>query len=163
MREYFFDPTTLSAEQRSELQTLLQETFGKPSHPRLDVQSPAAAKQLERVRLDEETLKEGSRLYRLHCMQCHGLTGDGRGPTARWVNPHPRDYRVGSFKFQSVNQSDGNPRAPRREDLFRTIKFGVEGTTMPAHNLLPDHEIDAMVSYVIFLSVRGQTDSPERG
>jgi mono/diheme cytochrome c family protein len=157
VQKCFFDPADLSAGQRSELQALLQESFGTPARPRLGAKAPAAAKQLERLRLDEETLKEGGRLYRLHCMQCHGLTGDGRGPTAKWVNPHPRDYRPGWFKFQSVKQ-EPTSRPPRRADLFRTIKFGVEGTTMPAHNLLPDAEIDAMVSYVIFLSIRGQVE-----
>jgi mono/diheme cytochrome c family protein len=170
LKGYLFDPADLSAERRSELQSVLQEIFGTPAHPQVNLKAISGTtkqaavlekrlgQQVKRLRLDEETLKEGGRLYRLHCMQCHGLTGDGRGPTSRWVNPHPRDYRAGVFKFQSVNQSDGKTRAPRRADLFRTIKFGVEGTTMPAHNLLPDHEIDTMVSYVIFLSVRGQTE-----
>src|SRR5262249_6561731 len=66
LKDLFFDPTTPSAEQRSELQTLLDEPFGKPAQPRLTVQSPAAEKQLARLRLDEATLKEGGRLYRLH-------------------------------------------------------------------------------------------------
>src|SRR5207302_10036479 len=52
----------------------------------------------------------------------------------------------------------GRQRPPRREDLFRTIYQGIEGTTMPAHNVLPDDQIEAMVSYVIFLSIRGQAE-----
>jgi hypothetical protein len=103
-------------------------------------------------------LQEGSRLYRIHCVQCHGLTGDGRGPTSKWVNPHPRDYRLGLFKFQSVDQSDGTIRPPRRDDLYRTIYEGVEGTAMQSYNMLMDYEIDALVSYVIHLSVRGEVE-----
>jgi mono/diheme cytochrome c family protein len=159
LRGAFFDPTTLSTEQRTELQNLLNEVFGKPARPVFDAQlAEVSAAQLKTLRLDETTLKEGGQLYRLHCMQCHGLTGDGRGPTAQWVNPHPRDYRPGVFKFQSTNQADGPERRPRREDLFRTIYQGAEGTTMPAFNLLADHEVEALVSYVIFLSIRGQTE-----
>jgi mono/diheme cytochrome c family protein len=161
IRSSFFDPADLSAEQRKELQDILNEAFGTPAKPAFNAQlAKVPAGQVQTLRLDEETLREGGRLYRLHCMQCHGLTGDGRGPTSQWVNPHPRDYRPGWYKFQSTDQADesGAERRPRRDDLFRTIYQGVEGTTMPAHNLLPDPQIDAMVSYVIFLSIRGQTE-----
>ena len=94
----------------------------------------------------------------MHCLHCHGVTGDGRGPTGRWVNPHPRDYRPGLFKFQSVNQEDGVTRPPRREDLYRTIHEGVEGTAMQSYNMLPEYELNALVSYVIHLSIRGEVE-----
>jgi mono/diheme cytochrome c family protein len=159
LEKYLFDPITLSSERRSELEAVLKDVFGIPARPRFDAQMANVKEaSLKALRLDEETLREGGARYRIHCMQCHGLTGDGRGPTSKWVNPHPRDYRPGVFKFQSVDQSAGTERKPRRADLFRTIKQGVEGTTMPAHNMLPDREIDAMVSYVIFLSIRGQAE-----
>ena len=32
-------------------------------------------------------------LYRQHCAHCHGVTGDGAGATAAFLNPYPRDYR----------------------------------------------------------------------
>jgi hypothetical protein len=32
-------------------------------------------------------------LYRRHCAHCHGISGDGQGPTAAILNPYPRDYR----------------------------------------------------------------------
>jgi mono/diheme cytochrome c family protein len=181
----FFDPTTLSEDRRKALQGALQKVFGTPAEPKLDLtllqrkggdESEKEKRQEElkgnreqlsvllfgegKVRSDQDVrarIKEGGRLYRLHCMQCHGLTGDGRGPTAKWVNPHPRDYRAGTFKFLSVDQKKKG-RYPRREDLFRTIKFGLEGTTMPAHNLLPDEELEPLASYVIFLSVRGESE-----
>ena len=159
LEDKLIDPlTALSAEQRTRFQNVLEEAFGKPSAPKIDLQATGAAKaHIDRLRLDDITLKEGAGFYRLHCMQCHGLTGDGRGPTARWVNPHPRDYRPGLFKFQSVNQV-GAFRKPRREDLYRTIYEGIEGTTMPSHNMLPEPQIEAVVSYVIFLSIRGYVE-----
>jgi len=93
----------------------------------------------------------------IHCLHCHGVSGDGRGPTGRWINPHPRDYRQGLFKFQSVDQTDA-PRPPRRADLHRVIKYGVEGTAMPSFVLLPDSDIELLVSYVIHLSIRGKVE-----
>src|SRR5207245_5054559 len=109
------------------------------------------------LKLDEPTLAKGSHYYRLHCLHCHGLTGNGRGPTAPWVNPHPRDYRQGIFKFTSSSQSTGT-RKPRREDLLRTLREGVEGTTMPSFNLLGEDSLEALASYVTHLSMRGQLE-----
>ena len=93
------------------------------------------ANQKTLLKLDDESLIRGSHLYRLHCLTCHGLTGDGRGPTATWVNPHPRDYRLGLFKFQSsdhkVGQKINKKMKPMRADLYRTLRVGIEGTSMP--------------------------------
>jgi mono/diheme cytochrome c family protein len=103
------------------------------------------------------TLKSGAGVYRKQCLHCHGLTGDGRGPTSPWVNPHPRDYRQGVFKFTSSGQGEGE-RRPRKEDLERTIREGILGTSMPSFRLLPDEEIETLASYVIHLSLRGEAE-----
>src|SRR5579871_3796418 len=47
-------------------------------------------------------LQEGRNLYMRHCLHCHGVSGDGDGPTAQYLNPRPRDYRQGVFKFTST-------------------------------------------------------------
>jgi mono/diheme cytochrome c family protein len=150
------DPTEMSAADRQELQDALQDVFGTPANPKVDLITPETRRLLQ---LQDETLKEGSRLFRLYCIQCHGVTGDGRGPTSRWINPHPRDFRQGLFKFQSVDQaSDEVSRPPRRDDLFRTLRQGVEGTAMQSYSMLPDNEINALVSYIIHLSIRGEVE-----
>lgn len=161
----YLDPRELSEEDRSAFQQTLQTLFGTPQQPFIDpsLDSSVGGKKgtsaIALLKLDDETLARGSSLYRLQCLTCHGLTGDGRGWTAPWVNPHPRDYRLGKFKFQSVDQaSDGRERKPLRADLYRTLYQGVEGTSMPAFNLLAPDELEALVSYVIFLSVRGEAE-----
>src|SRR5438045_2577062 len=77
------DPAALPAEQRSQIQQTLTELFGTPAGPVVaavgDARPPA-----DRLGLSPERLAEGSRLFRRHCQQCHGLAGDGRGPTGRW-------------------------------------------------------------------------------
>ncbi len=148
------DPTTASTEDRLAMEDYLTQIFGTPANPTVEYIDDAHR---EALKLDSRTLERGSVLYRIHCLHCHGVTGDGRGPTARWVNPHPRDYRQGLFKFQSVDQTD-QKRPPRRADLHRVIKYGVEGTAMPAFVLLPDRDIDLLVSYVTHLSIRGKVE-----
>src|SRR5207237_5902064 len=131
---------------------VLEESFGRPASPKVDVEDADAH------RLDEPTLAAGSKLYRRHCLHCHGLNGDGRGPTAPWVNPHPRDYRLGKFKFTSSTVKAGDRKA-RREDLLRTLKQGIEGTSMPSFALLDEQkELQPLISYVIHLSLRGQVE-----
>jgi mono/diheme cytochrome c family protein len=76
------------------------------------------------------------------------------GPTARLLNPYPRDYRSGKFKFKSTERA----AMPTDEDLDRVVRNGVQGTAMPAFGLLPDVQIKALVEYVKYLSMRGQTE-----
>jgi mono/diheme cytochrome c family protein len=150
-------------ENRQPLIRALRNRFGSPARPRVSVPDGFASEDypLDQVRgvirdllLDEATLAEGSKLYRRHCLHCHGLSGDGRGPTGPWVNPHPRDYRQGKFKFIS----SGVAGRPTRDDLWRIIHNGIDGSTMPSFNTLTIEEIDRLVSYVIHLSVRGEVE-----
>jgi mono/diheme cytochrome c family protein len=148
------DPTAVPEGYREVLDEYLEQIFGTPAQPTVRY---ITEEQRDLLKLDSRTLERGSVIYRVQCLHCHGVTGDGRGPTARWINPHPRDYRQGIFKFESVDQTDA-PRPPRRADLHRIIKQGVEGTAMPSFVLLGDQEIDLLVSYVIHLSIRGKVE-----
>jgi mono/diheme cytochrome c family protein len=147
------DPA-FTPELHSKLGTILEKTFGTPAQPKVDGIDEQTKKDLV---LDDETLAGGAKYYRLHCLHCHGLSGNGHGPTSPWVNPHPRDYRQGLFKFTSSAQAD-KVRKPRREDLIHTLKVGIEGTSMPTFGLLSDKDLNELVSYVIHLSIRGELE-----
>lgn len=94
----------------------------------------------------------GRGLYRQHCATCHGVTGNGRGETAALLDPYPRDYRLGRYKYKSTERG----AKPLREDLAYSIKYGIAGTSMKVIPELTDADIDALVDYVIYLSWRGQ-------
>jgi mono/diheme cytochrome c family protein len=97
----------------------------------------------------------GFALYRRNCLHCHGVSGAGDGPTAPFLYPLPRDYRRGIFKFTSTPSG----ARPHRDDLRRTIKNGLHGTSMPAFEpILSPGEIEEVIDYVIFLSCRGETE-----
>lgn len=93
-------------------------------------------------------------LYREHCAHCHGVTGDGLGPTAAFLNPYPRDYRKGQYKFKSTPVGS----RPTHEDLRKILIDGIPGTAMPSFKLLPADEVDALVDYVKYLSIRGEVE-----
>ena len=97
----------------------------------------------------------GFALYRKHCLHCHGVSGAGDGPTAPFLYPRPRDYRKGIFKFTSTVGG----QKPTRDDLRKTIRHGLHGTSMPAFEaLMSDAEIEQVLDYMIFLTLRGETE-----
>ncbi len=154
-KKVLIDPTAISADERRQIDSALTELFGTPADPKV---GELDAETRDKLKLDDESLKRGSHYYRIHCVHCHGVPGDGRGPTARWINPHPRDFRQGLFKFMSVNQLGKVDTPPRREDLFHTLQHGVEGTAMPSFVLLGAKDLNYLVSYVIHLSMRGRAE-----
>lgn len=108
----------------------------------------------DRVEVIGDGLQRGRDLYLRHCVHCHGVSGDGNGPTAQYLTPKPRDYRKGVFKFTSTKPGI---RASR-DDLFRIVKLGVAGTYMPSFMLLPDDEVSSIVEYIRWLSMRGEME-----
>lgn len=135
----------------------LSELFGTPDAPRvpsgvgLDLAKVRAA--AGPVGGEADGTQRG--LFRRHCVGCHGLAGDGAGPAAGSLDPYPRDYRLGIFKYTST--SDG--AKPCRDDLERTLLRGIPGTAMPSFAQLRQGEIAALVEYVKYLSIRGQTET----
>lgn len=160
------DPKTIDAGLRAKLHTALDAAFGTPYDPRVGAakgEDEGVVTQLVQLKVRDasegapfHTLATGSKAFRFHCVHCHGLPGDGRGPTGPWVVPHPRDYRLGKFKF--VSSAGGPPGKPRRDDLLRTLHQGIDGTSMPSFALLTDEELDGLASYVIHLSIRGEVE-----
>lgn len=101
-----------------------------------------------------EQMQLGKVVYMKNCLHCHGVAGDGAGPTAKYLNPRPRDFRLGIVKFTSTLQKDRATRA----DLHRTISYGIPGTYMPSFLLMKEDEKTAVVEYVRWLAMRGQME-----
>ena len=152
-----FSPT-----QRQDVDEIMQALFGTPDDPQLPTVEGIETSNLmslPRLKLaagpvgsDERGNPRG--LYREHCAHCHGITGDGAGPTAAFLNPYPRDYRKGQFKFKSTPVG----QKPTHDDLKRIVLEGIAGTAMPSFKLLPDLEVEALVDYVKYLSFRGEVE-----
>jgi mono/diheme cytochrome c family protein len=93
-------------------------------------------------------------LYREHCVVCHGLEGGGNGPAALYQDPYPRDLRHGVFKWKSTSRSS----KPTRDDLRRLLANGVRGSAMPSFANESVEDREALIDYLIYLSVRGQVE-----
>lgn len=103
------------------------------------------------VAIDEDpTLRLGFAVYSRNCIGCHGVNGDGKGPAAVRLGIAPRDFTAGIFKFRSTP----NGQLPLDEDLHRTLIGGLNGTSMPAFELLPDRERQAVIDFIKLYSER---------
>jgi mono/diheme cytochrome c family protein len=144
----------------NDIATALVGLFGTPDEPYIPAETGLDLKKIRRAagpvhsNVSEQRIGKQWGLYRQHCVHCHGITGDGAGPTAAFLNPYPRDYRKGLFKFKSTELS----AKPTDEDLHQIMMDGVPGTAMPSFALLAPDEIDALVEYVKYLAIRGETE-----
>jgi mono/diheme cytochrome c family protein len=145
-----------AGERQKQVATILEAMFGTPDDPVALAETGLDAAKLRLaagpVRSDIVGRKNG--LYREHCAHCHGISGDGMGPTAAFLNPYPRDYRPGKYKFKGTWRD----ARPAREDLTRVLHQGIPGSSMPSFALLPPAQVDALVEYVRYLSMRGETE-----
>lgn len=144
-------------ERQQIVSTILRAMFGTPDEP---VVLSATGLDATKIRFAagptaaDESGNTGG-LYRRHCVHCHGVTGNGLGPTAEFLNPYPRDFRHGNYKFKST----GIGEKPTDDDLRRVLRQGINGTAMPSFKLLPAAELDALVEYVKYLSIRGEVEN----
>lgn len=145
---------------QKQMRERLAELFGTPSRPRWMTaaeggQEPGKEEPGKLVPVvDERRLQEGAVLFRRHCAGCHGVSGDGAGEAAAYLQPRPRDYRQGIFKFTSAPYG----MKPLRRDLVRVVRQGAKGTSMPAFPFLPADDVQRLVDYVMYLSQRGEVE-----
>jgi DMSO reductase family type II enzyme heme b subunit len=98
----------------------------------------------------DELRQEGQQIYFQRCSFCHGLLGDGEGPAAPFMDPRPRDFTLGTFKFRTTQSGE----LPQNSDLYRTVSRGLSGTAMQAFddarikNGLSEHQRWAVIAYI---------------
>ncbi len=91
----------------------------------------------------------GKELFlKTNCNSCHGMEGKGDGPVAAALDPKPRNFTVGDFKFDA--NKDG--KKGTSEDLKLVIKqgaaaFGGSAMMMPNPGL-SDADIAEIIVYV---------------
>lgn len=91
---------------------------------------------------------KGKVTYDTNCMSCHGATGKGDGPVGAVLNPHPRDFSTGEFKFDT----DGKDGPGTDADIAGVIRKGAAaygGSPMMAPwPALNDGDVDNLVAFI---------------
>lgn len=102
--------------------------------------------------------ERGEEIYARRCVLCHGEEGDGLGPAAERLNPPPRDFTLGQYKYKSTGFDD---IVPNDEDLFRMINDGMPGTAMPGWgDMLSEQDIRDLIAYIkIFAGLEEEAPS----
>ncbi len=101
------------------------------------------------ARATVEAQPRGKAVYDARCVECHGSTGKGDGPSASYLVPRPRDFTTGKYKIRSTESGS----VPSDEDLIGSVRRGLYGTAMPGWDrILPDGDITDVVQYVKSLS-----------
>ncbi len=100
---------------------------------------------------DIQFVRKGRKVYQRYCASCHGVNGDGDGVVYHEPQIAPRDLTGKShvshqvtFKFKSNSYGS----LPADDDLYKTIRQGLAGTTMPAFDYLPSADSKAVVEYI---------------
>jgi mono/diheme cytochrome c family protein len=94
--------------------------------------------------------QHGKALYQRYCMYCHGKYGDGRGESAAYLNPKPRDFTRATFKCRSTPSGT----LPTDSDLYDTISRGIHASGMPSWKPLLRQERVDLVAYIKTFSPR---------
>ena len=107
----------------------------RPSRP---VQVPTPPKE------DRQLRERGAALYsRMLCVRCHGEQGAGDGAAVRaYEKAFSQEVRVRDFTAGRFI------RGAEMEDIYLTLRVGIEGTPMGAYDMLRDDEIWALAAYV---------------
>lgn len=99
---------------------------------------PALKADLEKkLKATADTRAKGKKAYEANCVSCHGDKGLGDGVAGKVLNPPPRNFSKDQFK---------NGMSPI--NLFDTITNGLEGTSMPGFDSLPEDDRWAIMHYL---------------
>lgn len=97
----------------------------------------------------------GKKIFEARCYYCHGLKGGGDGPVVPRLDPKPRNFQDGHFKFRTTPFNT----LPIEDDLFRTISRGVPGTAMPFFSeVLSEKERHDVIAYIKTFSPRWEKE-----
>jgi high-affinity iron transporter len=86
------------------------------------------------------SISKGKTIYTENCAKCHGDKGNGEGEDGKLLDPKPRNF------LDNEKMSGISPFA-----AFNTVRYGIEGTGMKAHNNLTDSEVWDVAFYVLHL------------
>jgi cytochrome c oxidase cbb3-type subunit 2 len=102
--------------------------------------------------------QRGQSVYVQHCVECHGEAGEGNGPAAAYLTPHPRNFALARYKIRSTETGT----LPTDDDLLRSVRQGLYGTAMPGwQKLLSEADIRAVVAYIKTFSTRFANEAPQ--
>jgi len=97
-----------------------------------------------------ELIEKGKATYNIQCSVCHGESGKGDGPAGGTLQPPPRNFTTGEWKF------GGGPLA-----VFQTLTKGSPGTSMIGYAHLSTEDRWSLVHYIRSFAPSLKEDKPD--
>ena len=95
-------------------------------------------------------IAHGKELFAQQCTACHGALGQGNGPAAAALIPHPRNF----------TQTEGWKNGRKPSMVFKTLKEGLAGGAMASFSTLPQDDRWALAHFVLSLGPKPGADTP---
>lgn len=91
---------------------------------------------------------KGKTLFETNCASCHGMTGEGNGPVGAALQPPPRNFTKGVFKFDT----DKDGKTGTDADLKNVITQGAAAfggsPLMAPWPAFSDADIANLIAYI---------------
>lgn len=112
--------------------------------------------------------QRGKEVYERYCWWCHGEKGEGDGPASAFLNPPPRDFTYGLYKWKSTPFEEFTPA---KRDFYSMVsgsfphgdsgRDSMGASAMPAwKDVLKEREITNVIEYI---KAFAEIKEPEKG
>ena len=71
----------------------------------LSAAAPSRAADDAAAKVAAADLAVGAKTFKMYCETCHGPTGGGDGPVGKTLQPPPRNFQEGKFKYGDTEQA----------------------------------------------------------
>jgi mono/diheme cytochrome c family protein len=98
-----------------------------------------------------DMIAHGSHVFANNCAVCHGPKGLGDGPAGMSLNPRPRNFVEGKWKFAGDSAT-----------LFHTISTGIPGSSMASFAHLPVDDRWSVIQFIRSITHNKIKDDPAK-
>lgn len=114
----------------------------------LSVAIPCALLVLAATAGAEGNAENGNTLFQANCATCHGPGGKGDGPVGKALQPPPRDFTVGDFKFDADGDGTPGTDADLNEVIIKGAGSFGGSPLMAPWGHLPESDISDLLAFV---------------